>query len=499
MANQKENPIFSKKVVEAALKTLSDTPKRVNVTDIVRHGEKLTLPVGMGYDDAIELINRRKEYEDEVTEFSESYDVMPWDGAHALAEVLIAKFGWAPATSTPGFFGDSPPKLINVETAPGVFARVPWGRFSLPNIEGFVETGVSRKGARLTFSLRATIKRLDEETVRSLFEEVRNYLKTGSIYQGKAIKMRFRDDDGNPLKMPEPKFMDTSSTDPDSLIYAADVQAAVETNLFTPIQRVHDCIANGIAVKRGVLLGGPFGTGKTMAATVAARLAVDAGVTYVYIPRADELPDAIEFAKQYQSPACVIFCEDIDRVTAGERSVQMDDILNLLDGIDTKNSHIIVVLTTNDLRSINPAMLRPGRLDAIIDVTPPDGPAIEKLLRLYGGESIDGDTDLTEAGKVLDGNIPAVVAEVIKRAKLAQLRHQDPGEKVTKLSEAAIVEAARTMQAQVQLLREQSQPKTPPITLDAVISNIVAVALEGPMEAISDLNNSVNRLVLDED
>lgn len=477
--------------IAAGLKTLNDGPKRVNVTEIVRHGEKLTLPSGMNYDDAIDLLERRKEYEEEETEFSETYDVMPWDGAHALAEVLIQKFGWAPATSTPGFFGDTPPKLISVEVAPGEFKRVPWGQFSLPNIQGFIQTGVSKKGNRYTFQLRASIKRLDEETVRSLFEEVREYLKAGSIYQGKAIKMRFRDEDGDPLEMPEPKFIDTSKIDPASLIYAADVQASVETNLFAPISRVRDCLANGIPVKRGVLLGGTFGTGKTMAATVASRLAVDAGVTYVYVPRADELPDAIEFAKQYQSPACVIFCEDIDRVTSGERSVEMDDILNILDGIDTKNSHIITVLTTNDLRSINPAMLRPGRLDAVIDVTPPDGPAIEKLLRLYGGEAIAPDTDLSEAGHVLAGNIPAVVAEVIKRAKLAQLRLQPAGEKVALLSEAAIVEAARTMQAQVKLLKEQSEPKTPPLTLDAVVSNIVSVALEAPMKELAEMRKLV--------
>lgn len=493
MATNKINPALLAAVKEAT-KSLSDGPKRVNVTDIVRHGERLTLPSGMGYDDAIELLERRKEYEEEETQFSESYDVMPWDGAHALSIVLTRKFGWAPATSTPGFFGDTPPKLISVEVAPGEYARVPWGRFSLPNIDGYIQTSVSRKGHRLTFSLHASIKRLDEETVRSLFEEVRDYLKTGSIYQGKAIKMRFRDDDGDPLEMPEPKFMDTSKIDPASLIYSADVQASVETNLFAPITRVRDCLENGIPVKRGVLLGGTFGTGKTMAATVASRLAVDAGVTYIYVPRADELPDAIEFAKQYQSPACVIFCEDIDRVTAGERSVEMDDILNLLDGIDTKNSHIITVLTTNDLKSINPAMLRPGRLDAVIDVTPPDGPAIQKLLRLYGGEAIAPDTDLTEAGEALAGNIPAVVAEVIKRAKLAQLRLQPVGEKVALLSEQAIVEAARTMQAQVRLLKEQSEPKTPAITLDAVISNVMTVALEGPMQEIAALRKQVNEI-----
>src|SRR3546814_19828879 len=102
----------------------------------------------------------------------------------------------------------------------------------------------------------------------------------------------------------------------------------------------------------------------------------------------------------------------------------MDDILNLLDGIDTKNSHIITVLTTNDLQSINPAMLRTGRLDAVIDVTPPDAQAVEKLLRLYGGDAIAADTNLEETGRVQAGNIRAAIAEGVKRAKLDQTRPQ---------------------------------------------------------------------------
>jgi transitional endoplasmic reticulum ATPase len=437
----------------------SETKKAqvVNVAEITRHGEQLILPSGMDIPDAIELLERRQEYEQEETAFAESYDVMPFDGAHALAEVLIAKFGWAPATPTPGFFGSRPPKILSIETGPDQFKKVPWGRFSLPNIAGYVETSVNQKRGRFVFSIAANVLRKDEETVRSLCEEVREYLKTGSIYQGKAIKIRFRDDDGDVLEMPEPSFIDTSKIDPNGLIYAKDVQAAVETNLFTPIKRIEDCLANNIPVKRGVLLGGVYGTGKTMAATVASRLATDNGITYVYVPRADELADAIEFAKQYQSPACVIFCEDIDRAIAGERSVEMDDILNILDGIDTKNSNIITVLTTNHLDDINPAMLRPGRLDAVIDVTPPDATAAEKLLRLYGGEAIAAETDLTEAGKELDGIIPAVIAEVVKRAKLAQLRLQAPGESVLSISSEALVEAARTMRAQVALLQPKAK------------------------------------------
>src|SRR3546814_122561 len=237
---------------------------------------------------AKKLIERRMAYEEEPTAFDEAYDYFPFDGANALNDVLVEKFGWAPATSTPSFWGDEPPRLISVEIAPGVFKQVPWGRFSLPNIEGHIETGVARKGNRYTFSLTASIRRKDEQTVRSLFAEVRRYLKSRSIYAGQAIKIRFRDDDGKVLKMPEPKFIDTSKIDPASLIYAADVQASVETTLFTPTSRVHDCLKNAIPVKRGVLLGGPFGTGQPMAGTVASRLAAAARVTYVNIPPPDQ-------------------------------------------------------------------------------------------------------------------------------------------------------------------------------------------------------------------
>lgn len=452
--------------------------QKVSVAEIVRHGEKLILPEGMTLEMGIDLLERRKEYENEKTNLNAKFDVLPFDGAHALMQVLSAKYGWAQAIATPGFFGSNPPQMISVEYAPGKFVEVPWGRFSLPNVKGYIETDVMMKNGRFSFSISATILRRDEAAVRSLFDAVREYLKTGSIYKGKAIKIRFRDDHGNMLRMPEPEFINTDKIDPKGLIYAKPVMDSVETNLFTPIRRVHDCLANDIAVKRGVLLGGTFGTGKTLAATVASRLAVDAGVTYVYIPRADELADAIEFGKQYQSPACVIFCEDVDRVTAGERSVEMDDILNILDGIDTKGANIITVLTTNDLNSINPAMLRPGRLDAVIDVTPPDAEAAEKLVRLYGGDLVKAETDLTKAGELLAGHIPATIAEVVKRAKLAQMRLQPAGTPVEHLSAEALIEASATMKAQTDLLYARANATAVKPTIDSVLADSVKATVE---------------------
>ena len=477
-------------------KTLEQNEKQVHVADIVRHGEKLIVPDGMKLSDVLDLVKRRMTFEEEEVVVRRTYNVFPWDGAHALMLALTERYGWAAAEATPGFFGSNPPQMLDVQVGYGQTKKVPWGRFSLPQVEGFVQCSAQKKDGRVSFELVGKVLRKDEPTIELLFDTVEKTLRTNSIYMGKAIKIRFRDNDGDLLEMPEPEFMNLNGISRDSLVYSDDVQNLIETNLFTPIERVSDCIANDMPVKRGVLLGGPYGTGKTMAATVAAALATNVGVTYVYVPRSDELSDAIQFAKQYSDKACVIFCEDIDRAVSGERSVKMDDILNILDGIDTKSSRIITVLTTNHLENINPAMLRPGRLDAIIDVTAPDAKAVEKLVRLYGRETIAADADLTLVGEALAGTIPAVIAEVVKRAKLHQLQYQEPGTLIKEISSQALLDSALTIQAQRKLLEEQSKPKVKEPTFNEVIAAAVAPAIaEGVKRIARDVSEMHEHVV----
>lgn len=458
-------------------------PEAVIVAEIVHTGDKLILPEACSLKQAKNLIERRMAYEEETVDMSQTFDVFPWDGAHAFAAVLTRKYGWAPAEATPSFWGDEPPRLITIDIDHDRQTQVPWGQFSLPNVEGRLNTGTSQKEGRFVFQLSGTVKRRYEAEVRRLFDDLRTYLKTGSIYQGKAIRIRFRDDNGQVLKMPEPKFMNTQDINESQLVFSAEVEASIDTNLFTPITRVRELKANGIPVKRGVLLGGVYGTGKTMAAKVASKRAVETGVTFIYVTRADELADAINFARQYQDPACVVFCEDIDRVMDGERDMEMDDILNIIDGIDTKSANIITVLTTNKLDGIHAAMLRPGRLDAVIDVKAPDAEAIQKLLRVYGGSAIADDADLSNVGQLLAGHIPAVVAEVVKRAKLSQLRLNLPGVRVTVLTAEALEDAALTMAGQIELLAAQSRPHTEKPALEqslvALVKSAVDDALDG--------------------
>lgn len=432
------------RALKAALKSLEEMEAPTPVADIEHFGDKILIPEAMSIPQAMQILQRRQEYLEERTRLVETFDVFPWDGANATRAVLTEMFGWAPA-------GEGSPS-VKVATGVNEHIYVPWGEFEIPNSGITLYCDVSKKKGRFVFELVSVCKRKDEATVQDVFAKIGEFLKTGSIYRGKAIKMRFLDENGHTLAMPEPEFIDVAHVNRGQLILSQHIHDAIETNLFTPLERVDDCLLNDLPVKRAVILGGTFGTGKTLAATVAAKIATDNGLTFLYVPRADELKMAIEFARQYQSPACALFCEDIDRVLNGDRDVSMDDILNIVDGIDSKTHRILMVFTTNEMEKINPAMIRPGRLDCVIEVTPPDGEAVTRLLKHYAGDSLDPAADLTEAGEVLAGQIPAVIAEVVKRAKFAELKRLPKGTKVTGLSDVSILEASLTMKGQTDLL-----------------------------------------------
>lgn len=452
--------------------TLSNKKNQVVVTEVVRMGEKIVLPTGMKCAEARKILEAREQYEETKIEILRTLNTFVWDGANALAEALDEKFGWAQAVKDPSFWDEGIPKLITMDVGLGKTKQIPWGKFTIPGIDGFVKTDAIKKEGRWIFQATATVKRKHEEEMHELFQLMEEKLAKKSIYRGKAIAIRFKDENGNNLPLPEPKFMDVAKANPKQLILPREVKTDIVVNLFTPIERMPECKALGIPVKRGVLLAGNFGVGKTLAARIAGKLAVENGITYVYCQRADEFADVVEFAKQYQ-PA-VVFCEDIDRVLQGNRDQDMDHILNTIDGIDNKDADIIVVLTSNSMEKINAAMLRPGRLDAVIWVAEPDADAVVQLIRLYGGKltAKESDEALLEVGRQLAGNIPSVIREVVERSKLAALSLLLPGQPLTAVNAEALKAAAHSMKVQLDLLHAKQNEKPEPSDME-VLGNVL--------------------------
>lgn len=440
-------------------------PDRFKNVEFERLGKKVIIPEGMEYDDLITWAQRRKEDETKNVGIDEVINAYPLDGALALAHVLAREFGWADMRGTPGWFGENPPQMIGLEYAFNKTVQVPWGRFYIPTVKGYLETGFTKKDGRFLFQLSGVVKNISVKAVNKLANQVREEVLQNSIYRGKAIQMTFPSDGEkfSPLDH-MPKFMDTSRTNVDDLIFAESVQNQVQTNLLTPIEKTEACRKAGIPLKRGVLLAGPFGVGKTLVASVVAKKCEENNWTYIYLKTVDDLAQAISIAQLYQ-PA-VIFAEDIDSVMNGERDTNMNDILNTLDGVDSKNADVFVILTTNFVERINKAMLRPGRLDAIIEVSPPDAKAVVRLIQLYSRGTLKQGEDLTPVAHKLAGKIPATIREVVERAKLSAIYSTPDGEEF-KIKAIDLTTAADTMLGHLKLMEETPEDTRKPLELFA--------------------------------
>lgn len=430
----------------------SEEKSRQVVIDIERIGEKIQVPEAVSLDEAIEALEYQRDCEEQVKTFDSPIErAFILDAAYALHLALDELFGYVKQVNT-GFFGTTPPHMVKVPVGINEVIEVPWGRMVLPGIDGCIETD-SRKTSdgRYELKISGAVKQKHMGVINKIIELTKRKVRENSIYKGKAFRLRLSDDDGAPIAMPEPVFFDISEVNPDDLIFSSVVDAAIRTNIFTPIQHSEVCRQHGVPLKRGVLLTGPYGVGKTLCATVTAKHATENGWTFILCERAEEFDDILTLAMEY-GPA-VVFCEDIDRVLNGERSVDMDDILNTIDGITAKSGvEVMVVLTTNHVDKINQAMLRPGRLDAVIEVTPPDALAAERLVRLYARGLLKENEDLTAVGERLEGQIPAVIREVVERSKLDAINLS--GGKSGALTSNALVQAANSMSLQLKLLEE---------------------------------------------
>lgn len=453
--------------------------------------KEIVIPQDMELDDAVEWIRRKQREDEREVAIHEIVDTYPLDGALALAIVLKERYGWTSLVPTPRFFGgQDPPNMIGVQIDINETVQVPWGRMKVPGVEGFINTELHWDEMQPKFKIGGEVKRKHEKEIGIIADLVRAHVKKHSIYRNKAIRIAFIDPrNAGSLEDFNPEFIDVKDIKPDELVFSGDVMEQVNTSLFTPIQNTEFCRKHRIPLKRGVLLAGDYGTGKTLTADVAAKLCIESGEwTFIYLKDVSDLEQAIYFGRNYQ-PA-MIFAEDIDQVTAGredERDEVTTKILNTIDGVDTKHTELIVALTTNHLDKINPAMLRPGRLDAVIPVLAPDAEAVVRLLQIYGRGLIEDSKDLLEVGKTLaeEGAIPAMIREVVERSKLAAAGREDGEFKIT-ARELHI--AAKGMAQHLSLLKPKQRDKRGDV--EKAVDKAAAYFLANPEAQKAVLNGS---------
>lgn len=426
-----------------------------DVVDFDRvNSDRVSIPEGMTLAELSYWAKRRGEEEERTSAVHYELDGFPLDAAYALARAMEKVFGYATLKEQKDWFGGQVPQnFVAVKQADGTTIQVPWGTFELPqHIPG--ELSIS-PGSSTQLLVTGTVKQKDKAKIDRIIEIACAILKDDSMYRGKAfsIDFSFSMRDFEP-SVNAPKFLDLANLKRSDLILPKSTERRITDSIFTPIERREACILRGISGKRGVLLHGGYGVGKTLTANVTAKIATENDTTFILLRDVNNLAQAYRLAKQY-SPA-VLFAEDVDRATSGERSVKLDEIFNTLDGIDSKDSQIMLVLTTNNVGAIHPGMIRPGRIDDAIEIPSPDGEAAARLVRYYGKGSLSEDIDNEVVGTKLDGMIPAVIAEVVRRARLSAVSRMTD-EQMSKVSEGEIgtediCTAADAIEEQVKLI-----------------------------------------------
>eukprot|EP01027_Heterolobosea_sp_BB2_P023884 GEZU01035923.1.p1 GENE.GEZU01035923.1~~GEZU01035923.1.p1 ORF type:complete len:440 (-),score=155.35 GEZU01035923.1:136-1455(-) len=172
------------------------------------------------------------------------------------------------------------------------------------------------------------------------------------------------------------------------------IREVVELPLLNPERFV----ALGIDPPKGVLLYGPPGTGKTLLARAVANRTdatfirvIGSELVQKYVGEGARMVREL-FQMARQRKACIIFFDEVDAIggtrfddgAGGDNEVQrtMLEIVNQLDGFDARGN-IKVLMATNRPDTLDPALLRPGRLDRKIEFGLPDLDARANIFRIH--------------------------------------------------------------------------------------------------------------------
>ncbi len=181
----------------------------------------------------------------------------------------------------------------------------------------------------------------------------------------------------------------------DDIAGLESVKEQIRLKLLYPFQNPQVAEQYGIRGGGGILLYGPPGTGKTM---IARAVAGEIDAAFFSIKPSEVMNQWVGlseqnvgrlFAEADRYPLSVIFIDEIESLAPkrrGQGSTVMQrvvpQILAELDGFEKRKNTLLFIGATNEPWALDPALLRPGRLDRLVYVNPPDLPARRKILEL---------------------------------------------------------------------------------------------------------------------
>ncbi|THH04013.1 hypothetical protein EW145_g5836 [Phellinidium pouzarii] len=196
----------------------------------------------------------------------------------------------------------------------------------------------------------------------------------------------------------------------------------------------------GIKPPKGVILYGVPGTGKTLLAKAVANQTsatflrvVGSELIQKYLGDGPKLVRELFRVAEEHAPS-IVFIDEIDAIgtkryestSGGEREIQrtMLELLNQLDGFDTRGD-VKVIMATNKIETLDPALIRPGRIDRKIEFPLPDVKTKRHIFKLHTSRmSLNEDVDLEEFVTTKDDLSGADIKAVCTEAGLLALRER---------------------------------------------------------------------------
>lgn len=207
------------------------------------------------------------------------------------------------------------------------------------------------------------------------------------------------------------------------------------------MQTAHEYEEMDVKPPKGILLIGPPGTGKTM---IAKACATEAGLKFFDINSSNIIDKFVGqgastirsiFKQAKENAPCILFFDEIDAIGSkrtGEGSANseykqtLDALLQEMDGFGT-NSQVYMMAATNLFDTLDDALIRPGRFDKKIIITPPrDVVTRKKMLDHYLHTcKLSDDVDTELIARQLSGMSGADISSVANEAKLIAISHDD--------------------------------------------------------------------------